>query len=110
MKALTAIAVAAALLSGPTLANAQNTTPTTKVSPSPSNINKGNAATKTSGEEAPAAAARHRARVSGSGEFCRSTAANGRLNCSYATLSACRKHNKTSSLHCVANPNNGRVG
>jgi hypothetical protein len=103
MRTLTAIAVAADLLSGPMLANAQNTTPTTKVSPSPSNINKGNASSKTSGEEAPAAAA-SRARVSGAGKFCRPTAANGPLSCRYATLNACRKHNKSSSLHCVANP------
>ncbi len=43
MKILTAIAIAAALLAAATTASAQNAAPTTKVTPSPSNINRSNA-------------------------------------------------------------------
>jgi hypothetical protein len=85
VKVLTAIAIAAALLTSASVATAQNTTPTTEVSPSPSNINKGMC-----GPQATA-----------------TMAANGPLSCNYASLSDCQKHNKSSSLHCVANPRAG---
>jgi hypothetical protein len=84
MKSLTAIALAAALFAGVTTASAQNATPTTKVAPSPSNINKSNSSGKPSGSEASSAAAGHSARVSGAGKFCRPKAAN-RLDCRYAS-------------------------
>jgi len=106
MKILTAIAIATVLCAGATTASAQNATPTMKVSPSPSNINKSNSPSKPSGAEAPAAAAGHHARVSGGGKFCKPSAAN-RLDCRYASMTACQKHNKSSSLHCVTNPNLG---
>ena len=100
MKSLTTIALAAALFAGATTASAQNATPTTKVAPSPSNINKSNSSGKPSGSEASSAAAGHSARVSGAGKFCRPKAAN-RLDCRYASMTACQKHNKSNSLHCV---------
>ena len=107
MKSLTTIALAAALFAGATTASAQNATPTTKVAPSPSNINKSNSPGKPSGSEASSAAADRSARVSGAGKFCKPRSANGRLDCRYASMTACEKHNKSSSLHCVANPNLG---
>lgn len=111
MKFPTAIAMAAALAMIATMANAQNTTPTTKVSPSPSNINKGSRPTVPSGTEASSAVTGRHARVTapvtGHGKFCKPAAANGPLSCLYASMSACTKHNKSSSLHCVANPRSG---
>jgi hypothetical protein len=107
MKTLTAIAIATALFAGAVPASAQTAPPTTKVSPSPSNINKGSSLTHPSGAEASSAAASKSARVSGSGKFCKPRSANGRLDCHYASLSACQKHNKSSSLRCVTNPNLG---
>ena len=106
MKSLTAIALAAALFAGATTASAQNATPITKVAPSPSNINKSNSPGKPSGSEASSAAASQPARVSGTGKFCRPKAAN-RLDCRYASMTACQKHNKSNNLHCVSNPNLG---
>ena len=107
MRSITAIVVAAALF-GITIAGAQNATPTTKVSPSPSSINKGSRPTVASGAEAPAAAAAgHHARVSGVGKFCKPSAAN-RLHCLYASASACEKHNVANNMRCVANPKLGR--
>ena len=107
MKVLTGIAIAAALLTSASMTNAQNTTPTTKVGPSPSNINKSNRPTVPSGAEAPSAVAGRHARVVGHGKFCAPLAANGPLNCRYASMSACEKQNKSSSLHCLANPRAG---
>jgi hypothetical protein len=107
MKALTVIAVTAALLTGASVASAQNAAPTTKVTPSPSNINKGSRPTVPSGAEAPSAVTGRHARVSGHGKFCKPTAANGALSCLYASMNACAKHNKANSLHCVANPKFG---
>ena len=107
MKVLTAIAIAAALLTSANVANAQNTAPTTKVMPSPSNINKSNRPTVPSGAEATSAVTGHHARLTGHGKFCRPMAANGPLSCHYASLSDCQKRNKSSSLHCVANPRSG---
>jgi hypothetical protein len=107
MKVITAIALAAAVLTSATIASAQNTAPTTKVTPSPSNINKSSRATMPSGSEAPAAASGQHARVVGHGKFCRPMAANGALDCRYASMDACTKHNKSSNLKCVANPRLG---
>ena len=108
MKTLTAITVAAALFGGVTIAGAQNATPTTKVSPSPSSINTGSdRPTVPSGAEAPAAAAGQRAHVSGAGKFCKPSAAN-RLHCLYASANACERHNVANNLRCVANPKLGR--
>jgi hypothetical protein len=107
MKALTAITIAAALFASAMPADAQNTAPTTKVSPSPSNINKSNRPTVPSGAEASPAAANQHAQLSGTGKFCKPRSANGRLDCRYASLSACQKHNRANNLHCVANPNTG---
>jgi hypothetical protein len=107
MKALTAIAIAAALFASAMPVGAQNTAPTTKVSPSPSNINKSNRPTVPSGTEAPSAAANQHAQISGTGKFCKPRSANGRLDCRYASMSACQKHNSSNNLHCVANPKTG---
>jgi len=107
MKVLTAIAIAAALLTSASVANAQNTTPTTKVAPSPSNINKSNRPTVPSGAEASSSVTGQHAKVISHGKFCAPMAANGALSCHYASMSACAKHNKSNSLHCVANP---RIG
>ena len=102
MKVLTAIAIAAALLTSVNVANAQNTAPTTKVMPSPSNINKSNRPTVPSGAEACSAVGGQQARVIGHGKFCAPMTA-----CRYASMNACAKHNKSNSLHCVANPRLG---
>jgi len=107
MKALTAVALAAAVLTSSTIAGAQNTAPTTKVTPSPSNINRSNRPTVPSGAEAPAAVSGQPARVVGHGKFCKPMSANGTLNCRYASMDACAKHNKPNSLKCVANPKLG---
>jgi len=106
MKAFTAVALAAALLTSATIASAQNAAPTTKVSPSPSNINKSNRPTVPSGAEAPGAVAGQHARVVGHGKFCKPMA-NGALSCHYASMDLCAKHNKASNLKCVANPRLG---
>jgi hypothetical protein len=45
--------------------------------------------------------------VAGKGKYCKETAVNGYLDCFYASLDACQKHNKSSNVRCVANPNSG---
>jgi hypothetical protein len=45
--------------------------------------------------------------VAGKGKYCKETAVSGYLDCFYASLDACQKHNKSPNLHCVANPNSG---
>jgi len=45
--------------------------------------------------------------VAGKGKYCKETAASGYLDCFYASLDACQKHNKSPNLRCVANPNSG---
>jgi hypothetical protein len=95
------------LLTGVSVANAQNAAPTTKVSPSPSNINRSNRATVPSGSEASAAVTGQHVQVTGNSKFCKPTAANHGLSCLYASMSACAKHNKSNSLHCVSNPRLG---
>jgi hypothetical protein len=44
--------------------------------------------------------------VAGKGKYCKETSVSGYLDCFYASLDACEKHNK-SNLRCVANPNSG---
>ena len=44
--------------------------------------------------------------VAGKGKYCKQTSVSGYLDCFYASLDACEKHNK-SNLRCVANPNSG---
>jgi hypothetical protein len=45
--------------------------------------------------------------VAGKGKYCKETAVSGYLDCFYASLDACEKHNKSTNLRCVANPNSG---
>jgi hypothetical protein len=45
--------------------------------------------------------------VAGKGKYCKETAVNGYLDCFYASLDACQKHNKSTNLRCIANPNSG---
>ncbi len=100
MKVLATIAIAAALVASATMAGAQNTTPTTKVTPSPSNINRSNLPTAQFGAQAPLTAVNRHARITGTGKFCRPIAANGRLSCHYASMDACEKQNKSNNLKC----------
>jgi hypothetical protein len=44
--------------------------------------------------------------VAGKGKYCKE-AAGGYLDCFYASLDACEKHNKSTNIRCVANPNSG---
>lgn len=107
MKAITATTlVIAALFAGAPVAGAQNSTPTPKVSPSPSNIDKGVLPTKPSGAEAPHAAAGIHSPVAGNEKYCKAHSVHGTFHCVYASLSDCQKHNKASALRCMANPNN----
>ena len=45
--------------------------------------------------------------VAGKGKYCRETGARGYLDCFYASLDACQKHNKSANARCVPNPNSG---
>jgi hypothetical protein len=45
--------------------------------------------------------------VAGKGKYCKESAVSGYLDCFYASLDACQKHNKSTNLRCVANPNSG---
>jgi hypothetical protein len=46
--------------------------------------------------------------VAGKGKYCKETAANGYLDCFYASMEACQKHNnKSTNVRCVVNPNSG---
>jgi hypothetical protein len=45
--------------------------------------------------------------IAGKGKYCKETAVSGYLDCFYASLDACQKHNKSANLRCVANPNSG---
>jgi hypothetical protein len=45
--------------------------------------------------------------VAGKGKYCRETAVRGYLDCFYASLDACQKHNKSANARCVPNPNSG---
>ena len=45
--------------------------------------------------------------VAGKGKYCKETGVSGNLDCFYASLDACQKHNKSANLRCVANPDSG---
>jgi hypothetical protein len=45
--------------------------------------------------------------VVGKGKYCKETGVSGYLDCFYASLDACQKHNKTGNAGCVPNPNSG---
>jgi hypothetical protein len=45
--------------------------------------------------------------VAGKGKYCRETGMRGYLDCFYASLDACQKHNKSANARCVPNPNSG---
>jgi hypothetical protein len=107
MKAFTVTALVLTALFAAPVAGAQNGTPTPKVSPSPSNVNKGVLPTTPSGAEAPPAAAGIHSRVAGNGKYCDRRSANGTLHCIFASLTDCQKYNKANNLRCMANPNSG---
>jgi hypothetical protein len=44
--------------------------------------------------------------VAGKGKYCKESRA-GSLDCFYASLDACQRHNNSSNLPCVPNPNSG---
>jgi hypothetical protein len=45
--------------------------------------------------------------VAGKGKYCKKTSVSGYLDCFYASLDACEKHNKSANVRCIANPNSG---
>ena len=45
--------------------------------------------------------------VAGKGKYCKETGVSGYLDCFYASLDACQKHNKSANARCVPNPNSG---
>jgi len=45
--------------------------------------------------------------VAGKGKYCKETGVSGYLDCSYASLDACQKHNKPANARRVRNPNSG---
>ena len=45
--------------------------------------------------------------VAGKARYCKETPISGNLDCFFASLDACEKHNKAADLRCVANPNSG---
>jgi hypothetical protein len=45
--------------------------------------------------------------VAGKAKYCKETAVSGYLDCFYANLDACEKHNKSTNVRCVSNPNSG---
>jgi hypothetical protein len=45
--------------------------------------------------------------IAGKGKYCKETTESGYLDCFYATLDACEKHNRSTNTRCVANPNPG---
>ena len=45
--------------------------------------------------------------VAGKGKYCKETSMSGYLDCFYASVEACQKHNKSTNIRCVANPNSG---
>ena len=45
--------------------------------------------------------------VAGKGKYCKETTVRDYLDCFYASLDACQRHNKSTNLRCVANPNSG---
>jgi hypothetical protein len=116
MKSLIALAAAAALAGGISLANAQNSGNTPAENTSPSSINagaqKGNANTKSGSESAGTAMKSNRmksakAKITGKGKFCLSTAPSGNVwSCKFASMEACQKAAKTGlEQKCQPNPN-----
>ncbi len=45
--------------------------------------------------------------VAGKGKYCKETTVSGYLDCFYASMDACERHNKSADLKCVANPDTG---
>jgi hypothetical protein len=45
--------------------------------------------------------------VAGKGKYCKETSVSSYLDCFYASVEACQKHNKSTNIRCVANPNSG---
>jgi hypothetical protein len=45
--------------------------------------------------------------VAGKGKYCKETSVSGYLDFFYASVEACQKHNKSTNIRCVANPNPG---
>jgi hypothetical protein len=46
--------------------------------------------------------------VAGKGKYCKETGVSGYLDCFYASMEACQKHNnKFANVRCVVNPNSG---
>ena len=45
--------------------------------------------------------------VAGKGKYCKEIGVSGYLDCFYASLDACQKHNKSPNARCVPNPNSG---
>ena len=103
------MAVVAALLGSVVIAQAQNA-PTSKEPLSPGNINNGTEPGLQSGNESHAAAPGSGVRVRGTGKFCKEMSASGPLDCVYASMSDCKKHNTANNLECVANPALGTTG
>jgi len=48
--------------------------------------------------------------VAGKGKYCKETSLSGYFDCFYASLDACQKHNKSTNIRCIANPNSGTGG
>lgn len=46
--------------------------------------------------------------VAGRGKYCKESALSANLDCFYASLDACEKHNKSANVRCVANPNTNK--
>lgn len=103
IKATTAIAFAA-LFGVITATNAQNAS-TARTAPSPASINAGDRPTTPSGAESQATATGAHRQVMGSKKYCSVLSGKGKLNCVFASLDSCKKHNKSSALDCVTNPN-----
>jgi len=45
--------------------------------------------------------------VAGKGKYCKKSAVSSYLDCFYASIDACEKHNKSANVRCIANPNSG---
>jgi hypothetical protein len=45
--------------------------------------------------------------IAGKGKYCKEAGVSGYLDCFYASLDACQKHNKSPNTRCVPNPNSG---
>lgn len=103
IKVTTAFAFAA-LFGVITTAQAQNAS-TARTAPSPASINAGDRPTTPSGAESQATATGAPRHVMGSKKYCSVLSGQDSLNCVFASLDSCKKHNKSSALHCVTNPN-----